>query len=123
MSMNSDTVKNMVLESLNLIKSLGDCKVTSGKHIEHGLIALIEGLGVLNSLDYEKPEANISKENWIVCTQSWETIGGVFAIYGTEFILDCYKIFASGRNLKESYAYEIFKQADGFNYPKSSSKE
>jgi hypothetical protein len=47
--------RKKVSNAFMTINSLGDKDESSMKHIEHALIALIEGAGILNAIDYTNP--------------------------------------------------------------------
>lgn len=110
--MNNILARKKVNDALLMINSLGDEDECSIKHIEHALIALVEGAGILNAIDYKKPSADMSEDDWLKCVDAWGDVAAVFAVYGKEFILDCHKTYFSGYDIKSGYAYALFNKTN-----------
>jgi len=104
--------RNTLYGAFRVIDSLGDDGESSMKHIEHALIALVEGAGILNAIDYSKPKSDISNKNWLKCLDAWADIAAVFAIHGKELTLECHKIYSDGYDIKTGYAYALFNKSN-----------
>lgn len=117
--MNIAKAKNTMSDAFRVIDSLGDGDESSVKHIEHALIALVEGTGILNAIDYRKPKHDISNKDWLKCLDAWSDIATVFAIHGKELTLECHKIYSDGYDIKTGYAYALFSASN----KQSASKE
>jgi hypothetical protein len=108
-------IKNEAVEPLEIIRCLeeihylGDRDEQSAKHIEHALVALTEGYGILNALDYQKPFVDISEVDWDQCICLWGIIGEYYLLYGKEVIYNAFKDFRYGGDLKDTYAYKYSK--------------